>query len=129
MIQLTVLSGKQAGAKVVARHFPFRIGRAADSDLVLHDAGVWDRHFELAPASNGAIRLKPLGDAHVAISGHTATETDLRHGDLIEIGAVKLQFWLSETCARSLVGRELLTWLALAGLCLLQVALIYWLLR
>ena len=40
-----------------------------------------------------------------------------------------MRFGLSATRQRSLRLREALTWLALAGLCFGQVALIYWLLE
>ena len=46
MIQLNVLSGKTAGSQTVARRFPFRIGRAAQNDLLLDDDGV-SHHFLL----------------------------------------------------------------------------------
>ena len=54
-------------------------------------------------------------------------QASLRNGDLIELGAVQLQFGLSPTRHRSLRLREVLTWIALGLLCLGQVALIYWL--
>jgi len=47
MIQFQILSGKTAGTRWVARHFPVRIGRAAANDLQLQDNGVWDEHIEL----------------------------------------------------------------------------------
>ena len=37
MIQLNILSGKKAGSQTVARHFPFRIGRAAQNELPLDE--------------------------------------------------------------------------------------------
>jgi len=52
----------------------------------------------------------------------------LRNGDLIEVGPLKIQFWLSETRQRSLRTREFFTWFALAALCAGQIVLIYGLL-
>ena len=46
MVQLNILSGKKAGTRTVARHFPFRIGRAAGNELQLEDDGVWDQHLD-----------------------------------------------------------------------------------
>ena len=42
MVQLDILSGRKAGTSIVARRFPFHIGRASDSSLSLDDGGVWD---------------------------------------------------------------------------------------
>jgi hypothetical protein len=53
----------------------------------------------------------------------------LRNGDLIEIGSVKLQFFLSETRQKGLRFRETLKWAAIAIISLGQIALIYWLLQ
>jgi hypothetical protein len=51
----------------------------------------------------------------------------LRNGDGVEIGALKMQFWLGQTRQAGLRFREWLTWAAIAALCLAQIALIYWL--
>jgi hypothetical protein len=53
----------------------------------------------------------------------------LRNGDSIDIGSLKLQFWLSDTRQFGLRFREGLTWAALGFISLGQVGLIYWLLR
>ena len=127
MLQLKILTGKRAGAQWVARRFPVRIGRAADADLSLEEAGVWDSHVEIAvdPAKGFVLSLQP--GAFASINSQPVEQAVLRDGDLLELGAVKLQFSLSPTRHRSLRVREVLTWIALALLCLGQVALIYWL--
>ncbi|HWQ91015.1 MAG TPA: hypothetical protein VN673_05035, partial [Clostridia bacterium] len=51
----------------------------------------------------------------------------LRNGDDIDLGGLKLQFWLSETRQKPLAFRELLTWAGIALISLAQIALIYWL--
>jgi hypothetical protein len=51
----------------------------------------------------------------------------LRNGDLLEMGALKVRFWLSESKQSSMRFREWATWAALALLTLGQIALIYWL--
>jgi hypothetical protein len=53
----------------------------------------------------------------------------LRNGDVISLGALKIRFSLGPVRQSSLAPREWLTWLALAALCLGQVALVYWLIR
>jgi len=49
----------------------------------------------------------------------------LRNGDAIEIGSLKIQFWLSEARQRGLRLREWFVWVLIAAVCLGQVALIY----
>lgn len=130
MIQLKVLSGKTAGSTSVARRFPFRVGRASGSDLVVAEPGVWDDHFHVEfEAGNGFIAC-PQGDALLTINGEAAREGKLlRNGDSIEIGGARLQFWLGETRQYSMGLRETLVWSGIALVTFAQIALIYQLLR
>ena len=129
MVQLKILSGKKAGTEIVARHFPFQIGRAANCDLSLDEPGVWDNHFQIHLDSADGFALVSDANTSVVIEGKTIQQTALRGGDIIEIGLAKILFGLSPTRQKSLVLREWLTWIALAGLSLGQIALIYRLLR
>ena len=129
MVQLRILSGKKAGTAHVARRFPVRIGRASAADLRLEEDGVWEQHLQLDlnPADGFHLRAQP--GALATLNGSPLPTTPLRNGDTIEIGALKIQFWLSETRQRGLRLREWLTWAAIAALALGQVAVIYLLLR
>ena len=127
MVQLIVLTGKRAGTQAVARRFPFAVGRAAQAGLVLEDDGVWDRHLEIDLRSPDGALLKASPEALTIVNGESVREAVLHNGDILELGSVKLRFGLSPTRQRSLRLREALTWIALAALCLAQVALIYWL--
>ncbi len=129
MVQLKFLSGKMAGTSWVARRFPVRIGRAADSDLRVEDAGVWDQHLKLDMRRRQGFFLTALGEALVTVNAQPIQETLLRNGDTIEIGALKLQFWLGETRQRGLALREWLTWIALGAISLSQIALVYFVLN
>jgi pSer/pThr/pTyr-binding forkhead associated (FHA) protein len=128
MLQLKILSGKQAGAVWNARRFPVRIGRAADSDLRLEEEGVWERHLALDFDPAEGVVLSALPDALASVNGEPLQQTILHNGDLIEFGSLRLQFWLSETRQRGLRFREALTWLGITAVAALQVALIYWVL-
>ena len=128
MVHLAILSGKQAGLRAVARRFPFCIGRNAEADLRIEEQGVWDRHLELDLKEPDGFVLEVPSDARAAVNGQPVKEAVLRNGDLIEIGALKIQFWLSETCQRELRLREVLTWFSIAALCAGQLALIHFLL-
>jgi pSer/pThr/pTyr-binding forkhead associated (FHA) protein len=129
MVQLKILSGKKAGAVWTARRFPVRIGRAANADLRLEEDGIWDRHLLLQFRRADGFVLTTEPDALVAVNGEPVRVAVLRNGDSIELGALKLQFWLSETRQFGLGLRETLTWMGIALVGLGQVGLIYWLLR
>ena len=126
MIQFRILSGKMAGSTSVARRFPFRVGRASGSDLVMEEPGVWDDHFHVEfEAGNGYVAC-PQGDALMTVNGKAAHEKMLlRNGDSIEIGGARLQFWLGETRQSAMRFREFLVWLGIALMTLGQVYLIY----
>jgi len=129
MIQLTILSGKQAGFCWTSRRFPVRIGRSAGNDLQVEDAGVWDEHFriKLNPADGFILQVQP--NALATLNGAPVQEVRLRNGDIIEIGQLKIEFSLGRMQQAGLRTREGLTWAAIAAICLGQVGLIYWLLR
>jgi hypothetical protein len=112
MVQLKVLSGKMAGTAWVARRFPVRIGRSPNADLQLEESGIWDQHLQLdfSPAEG------------IVLSAHP-------NGDSIDIGSLKLQFWLADTRQTDLRLREGFTWAAIAAISFGQVGLIYWLLH
>ena len=129
MIQLQILSGKQAGTRWVARRFPVRIGRSPVSDLQLEEPGVWDEHLELTLDPGQGFHLNPQPNALVTVNGESAQATRLRNGDSIEIGSVQIRFWLAETRQRALRTREWFVWTVVAAISLGQVALVYWLLK
>jgi hypothetical protein len=127
MLQLEILSGKKAGTHWVARRFPFQVGRASQSALVLDEPGVWDRHADFAIRPGEGITVSAAGDASLLVNGQPARHAVLRNGDLLEAGSVKLRFGLAPVRQRGLGVREGLTWIALAALYLGQVVLIYFL--
>jgi hypothetical protein len=129
MIHLKILSGKKAGTTWVARRFPVRIGRSCSSDLQLEEDGVWDDHFKigLVPAEGFILEAQP--HALAAANGRPVQRAVLRNGDAIEIGSLKMQFWLGEARQRGLRFREWFVWIMIAAVSLGQVALVYWLLR
>lgn len=129
MIQLQILSGKQAGAPWVARRFPVRIGRSPACDLQLEEPGVWDEHLELALDPAQGVMLSAQPDAPVTVNREAVHNARLRNGDSIEIGSVHVQFWLAETHQQGLRLREWFLWCLVAALSLGEVALVYWLLR
>jgi pSer/pThr/pTyr-binding forkhead associated (FHA) protein len=128
-IQFKIFSGKKAGLLWEARRFPVRIGRAPTADLQLEDDGVWDNHFQLdfLPAQGIILRAQP--EAWVQVNGERLDQAVLRNGDTIELGSIRLQFWLGQTRQAGLGLKEGFSWSLIVAISLAQVALIYWLLR
>jgi pSer/pThr/pTyr-binding forkhead associated (FHA) protein len=129
VIQLQILSGKLAGRDIVVRHFPLVVGRAASADVRLEDAGVWERHLQIAFKRGEGFEFSSQESALTLVNSDKVSGGLLRNGDLIEIGGVQLRFWLARSEQRSLRLREVLTWTSLFVLPGVQLALIYWLLR
>lgn len=129
MVQFRVLSGNKAGSSWGARRFPVRIGRAADADLRLEEAGVWDQHLEVAFVPKEGFVLHVAPNALATLNAEPVRQAVLRNGDRIALGSLQLQFWLGDTRQAGLRWREALTWAALAAVSLSQIALVYWVLR
>src|ERR1017187_783314 len=117
MIQLKILTGKMAGTTWVARHFPVHLGRSADADLQLEEPGVWDQHLQINLGQSGFI-LETQSHALTSVNGHPTSQAALRNGDVIEIGSLKMQFWLGEAVQHGLKIRENLIWGIIAAVTL-----------
>jgi len=128
MVQLRILSGPQAGGFQAVRRFPFHVGRAADNDLRIDAAGIWDYHFMLDFRQNEGFTLKTFDEAFATVNDQPQTSAQLRNGDVISFGAAKIQFWLAAPRQRGLRLRELFVWLLLILVTVGQGVLIYYLL-
>ena len=129
MVQLRILSGKKAGTRWDARRFPVRIGRSAASDLQLEEEGIWDEHFKLTFSRAEGFMLVGGPDALVTVNHEPVQTARLRNGNSIEVGAVRMQFWLGETRQRSLHLREGFVWTLIVAISLGEIAVIYWLIK
>lgn len=129
MVQLKILSGRQAGTFWVARRFPVQIGRALTADLRSEAPGVWERHATIGLNRKEGFVLDSLADALVRVNGQPVRKTILHNGDQLELGSLTLQFWLAETRQASLTLREAFAWMIVVGVTVSQVVLLYWLLR
>jgi pSer/pThr/pTyr-binding forkhead associated (FHA) protein len=128
MVQLRILSGPQAGGFQAVRRFPFHVGRAADNDLAIDDAGIWDYHLLLDFRQNEGFTMQTLDEAYATVNDQPQTAAQLRNGDVISFGSAKIQFWLAATRQRGLRLRELFVWLLLILVTIGQGGLIYYLL-
>ena len=125
MVQLRVLNGSRAGTAQIASRFPCTIGRASGDDLQLVEAGVWENHLQLNLKVPDGFRLSRLGEGRASVNGSDFDELLLRNGDVIELGAVKVQFWLGEVEQSDNRARETLVWIGLVALVLLEGALMF----
>jgi pSer/pThr/pTyr-binding forkhead associated (FHA) protein len=128
MVQFKILSGKKAGSSWETRRFPVRIGRSAGCDLQVEEAGVWDDHLKVSLDSGEGFVAETHANALASLNGQPIQRAALRNGDTLEIGSVKLQFWLSEARQRGQGFRETFVWSVISLVCLAQIGLIYWLL-
>jgi predicted component of type VI protein secretion system len=128
MVQFKILSGKKAGSSWETRRFPVRIGRSAGCDLQVEEAGVWDDHLKVSLDPGEGFITETHANALASINGQPIQRAALRNGDTLEIGSVKLQFWLSEARQRGQGFRETFVWSMISLVCLAQIVLVYWLL-
>lgn len=124
MVQLRVLNGSRAGTAYMASRFPVTIGRASEDDLQVIEPGVWDQHLQLDFQLPDGFRLRRLGEGRASVNGAEFDELTLRNGDVIDLGAAKLQFWLGEVRQSNNRLRETLFWLALVGLVIVELFLL-----
>ena len=127
MVELQLLTGHRRGAVFRFTHFPIRAGREPWLELPLNEPGVCRRHFLIDWRAEGLV-LEAEPQALLHLKDLPVQNALLRNGDIITLGALKIRFNLSPVRQSSLTLREWLTWIALAALCLGQVALVYWLL-
>ncbi len=129
MVQFKIISGSRAGTIQVGNQFPLTIGRAAGSVIRLEDSGVWDTHLrlELDAERNFVLQLQP--NAIASVNGKPFDRIVLRNGDLIELGAVKIQFWLGETRQQGLKLREAVMWIGLVLVTVIEIGFIFWLMQ
>jgi pSer/pThr/pTyr-binding forkhead associated (FHA) protein len=125
MVQLKILSGQKAGTSWVARRFPVRIGRSAECELQLEEPGVWNEHLRIGLDTSEGFVLEAEPDALVTTNRQPVQRAVLRNGDTIEIGGLKIQFWLATARRRGLGLVEWLVWATIAAVSLAQVALAY----
>jgi pSer/pThr/pTyr-binding forkhead associated (FHA) protein len=127
MIELRILAGTQAGGQWSSRHFPVRIGRHPDSDFVLDDPGVWDRHLEINHDPASGFHMTPLSEGAVIVNQQAVESAILKNGDTFTLGSAVIQFWIAPAKQRRFRVLEWTLWLGLLALCIGEVVLIRWL--
>ena len=129
MIQLQILCGQQAGNDIVVRRFPFVVGRGVGVGLQTTDDGVWEQHLSIEFRRGEGFVYQAQSGALLLVNGEQAEEGLLRNGDQLELGSMRLRFWLARREQRGLRWREAIIWTALFALFGVQAGLITQLLR
>src|SRR5262245_48018196 len=105
MIQLQIgVTGKPIRFADIKK-FPFVIGRGPWTDLQVQEPGVWERHLEVG-FYNGAIQLSVLDNAIASRNGEPFQNMPLRNGDTIELGIVRIGFFLGAVTQKGFRLRE-----------------------
>lgn len=121
MVLLRHLTGPLAGQETRVMRFPFQLGRSAACNLRLEAPGVWEQHAVLERSPERRFQLRGHPHATLRVNDAEVQLATLRNGDLIQLGNVRLQFWLAPVQQPDLRLREALTWTALILLAVLQV--------
>jgi pSer/pThr/pTyr-binding forkhead associated (FHA) protein len=124
MVLLKIANGSATGTAHPVRQFPFHIGRSPRADLRVEEAGVWDEHLTLDFDHAQGFVLTAHGQAIASVNGWPIQSVLLRNGDSIELGALKLRFWLGEVRQSRLRFHEALLWIALGLVTVLEVVLL-----
>ena len=69
-----------------------RIGRGLATDLRLDDASVSRRHALIVRGQGGVRILDDRSFNGTIVNGHRVDQTDLRSGDVIDVGRVRLRY-------------------------------------
>jgi hypothetical protein len=121
MVWLRQLGGSTAGTGTVARRFPFKVGRGPTDDLRIDIAGLWEAHFEIDHRPGSPLTLRARSGVTTRVNGVRVETAALRNGDIIEAGALRLQFWLAAVRQPALRWREGLTWALLLAILAFEV--------
>ena len=129
-IRIEWLDGGATKEQIEARRFPFTLGQAKDCHHRIDAKGVWPHHLTLEDAGEKGIVANHQPEATLLVNGATvAKSVRLQNGDVIELGAAKLRFWLAPLGQAGQHTVEFVIWATLGILALGQVGLIAWLLR
>ena len=128
MLQLQILSGKQAGVTFDARRFPVRVGRDSANELRLDDEGVWQSHFNISLDPTEGFAVTVHSGALLNINSESIQLARLRNGDIITAGSVRLAFRVSATTQPGLALSEAFVWSLIVAVTVIELTLIYLLL-
>lgn len=127
MFELHLLSGQKAGQCERVRRFPFKIGRSSQNDLSLTDRGVWKEHLNLKAIPGKGVWVEACEGAQtrLRVNGASHESCSIKSGDILELGEVRIEIRMSPPQLRNFIGTEIGFWSIVVGVCLSQLAMIY----
>ncbi|MSU34198.1 MAG: FHA domain-containing protein [Pedosphaera sp.] len=126
MVELRILSGRRSSEVIQLATFPFRIGRASDSELLLKEPGVWDQHCRIEADESPGFRIIAEGDAIVSFEGVPIRQRRLRNGESFECGGIRFRFLVAAVGRRPGQLSAILTWSLLAVVLVIELGLLWW---
>lgn len=129
VFQLAVREPGRGTLWVPIGRFPFRVGRSADNELVLDLPGIWDRHLEFRLERDEGLVAVANSQGLVRHAGVLVDRRVVQAGDEFEVGPVSLHVALAPPLRRSLRVWEVLLWMLLVGVLILQLGVALWLLQ
>ncbi len=90
---LLVVSAELKGQEFACIRTEMRIGRTDDNDIAIDHRSLSRTHAKLVREDSGEWRIIDMQSANgMAVNGESYAQAPLAHGDLIELGHVKLRF-------------------------------------
>ncbi|HEX8537990.1 MAG TPA: FHA domain-containing protein, partial [Cystobacter sp.] len=90
---LLVVSAELKGQEFACIRTEMRIGRTDDNDIAIDHRSLSRTHAKLVREDSGEWRIIDMQSANgMAVNGESYAQAPLSHGDLIELGHVKLRF-------------------------------------
>jgi S1-C subfamily serine protease len=91
-LQLTILSGDEAGRTIELDADEILIGRALESDVTLRDANASRRHAAIRRQADGTLELHDLGSSNgTLVDGRLVESAVLRGGERVQFGGTVFQ--------------------------------------
>ena len=125
MLILRILTGELAGREIPVGQFPFAIGRSPGSALASEDLGVWDHHAVIELHRGEGFSVTAVGEASLLLNGEPQKLGRLRNGDVIRLGALAVQCWLSPATQKGLLWGEGVSWGLIFAVLALQAYLVH----
>ncbi|HEX8437721.1 FHA domain-containing protein [Archangium sp.] len=90
---LVVVSAEFKGQEFACIRTEMRIGRTDDNDITLDHRSLSRTHAKIVREDSGEWRIIDMQSANgMAVNGESYAQAPLAHGDLVELGHVKLRF-------------------------------------
>ncbi|WP_257460607.1 FHA domain-containing protein [Archangium lipolyticum] len=91
--RLLVVSAEFKGQEFACIRTEMRIGRTEDNDIALDHRSLSRTHAKIVREDSGEWRIIDLQSANgMSVNGESYAQAPLAHGDLVELGHVKLRF-------------------------------------